>query len=109
MSRYLHADFTSSLELIISRYMESHRFAEIERVSKTDMKRRHTIVEKWPTRPKIRPGQIGAIEEFKHCIASGHAGTERYVEWRRRDPVEHEPKATMGMVEDLKRARGLAT
>lgn len=45
------------------------------------MKPVHTVVEKWPYRLQLQPGQEGAKEEFDIHRASGCFGTERYVEW----------------------------
>lgn len=53
------------------------RFAEMR------IKHRHTIVEKWPTRLKLRPGQVGAEEEVAILLATDSSYTERYVEWAR--------------------------
>jgi hypothetical protein len=47
------------------------------------MKETHTIIDKWPYRLKLRPGQPGAQEEFDRCISGGMSGKERYVEWKR--------------------------
>jgi hypothetical protein len=41
----------------------------------------HTIIEKWPLRLKLSLPQAGAQEEFDTLLASGHNGSERYVEW----------------------------
>ncbi|KAM0319007.1 hypothetical protein ACHAPQ_010503 [Fusarium lateritium] len=46
------------------------------------IKDEHTIVEKWPFRLKLQPGQPGAQEEFGHLMSGGVSGTERYVEWK---------------------------
>ena len=43
----------------------------------------HTIVDKWPTRLKLRPGDEGDLEEFWLLLGSDFSGLERYVEWRR--------------------------
>lgn len=43
----------------------------------------HTIVEKWPFRLKLRPGQPGAQEEFDRALGGGVSGKERYIEWKR--------------------------
>lgn len=47
------------------------------------IKEKHTIIEKWPYRLKLRPGQPGAQEEFDRLITGGVSGKECYVEWRR--------------------------
>lgn len=47
------------------------------------MKDRHTIVKKWPTRPKRTPGQHGFEKEIAMFLATDPSNTERYVEWKR--------------------------
>lgn len=54
-----------------------------------EMKDHHTIVEKWPLRLKLEPGQPGAEEELKVSLASGHTHVERYVEWARVNELVH--------------------
>jgi hypothetical protein len=46
-------------------------------------KDRHTIVDKWPTRPKRKPGQPSAESEIAMFLATDITHTERYVEWVR--------------------------
>lgn len=46
------------------------------------MKGHNTIVDPWPTRLKLYPGQPGAQEEFDNALASPFSGVERYVEWK---------------------------
>ena len=64
--------------------MKLERFRDIEIVYGVKMKEPHSIIEKWPLRLKLQPGQTGAKEEFELLFSSGHVGTERYVEWRRK-------------------------
>ncbi|KAK5168393.1 uncharacterized protein LTR77_006963 [Saxophila tyrrhenica] len=66
-----------------NRYMELLDFEEIEEQCGVAMKEPHTIIEKWPLRIKLRPGQTGAKEEFERLLASGQMGMQRYVEWQR--------------------------
>jgi len=47
------------------------------------MKGKHTVIEKWPFRLKLRPGQPGAQKEFDRCMREGISGKERYVEWKK--------------------------
>lgn len=65
------------------RYMERLEFKKIEQYFNVRMKDPHTIIEKWPMRLKLRPGQAGAQEEFDLLLSSAHTGIERYVEWKR--------------------------
>ncbi|KAK5133101.1 hypothetical protein LTR08_008211 [Meristemomyces frigidus] len=64
-------------------YMDVQRFDMIQRYYAMTMKNTHTIVDKWPTMPKLRPGEVGARKEIDVLIRSAHSGNERYVEWRR--------------------------
>lgn len=63
--------------------MEDLKFSEMGQVIGAAMKDNHTIVEKWPFRLKLRPGQPGAQEEFDRLLGGGVSGKERYVEWKR--------------------------
>ncbi|KAF4958968.1 hypothetical protein FGADI_2047 [Fusarium gaditjirri] len=47
------------------------------------MKEKHTIIEKWPHRLKLRPGQPGGKEEFDLLMEGGSSGKELYLEWMR--------------------------
>jgi hypothetical protein len=47
------------------------------------MKDNHTVIEKWPFRLKLQPGQPGAQEEFDRLMSGGMTGKERYIEWKR--------------------------
>lgn len=47
------------------------------------IKPQHTIIEEWPTRLKLKPGQLGAEEEIAMALASHYTHNERYVEWVR--------------------------
>lgn len=59
------------------------RFSEAAQFLGAAVKEKHTIVEKWPFRLKLRPGQPSAQGEFERQLAGGVSGKERYVEWRR--------------------------
>jgi hypothetical protein len=60
------------------------------------VKEKHTIIEKWPFRLKLRPGQPGAQEEFDRLLAGGVTGKERYVEWKRIAVYEDEVGGQLG-------------
>ncbi|KAF5723855.1 hypothetical protein FMUND_1463 [Fusarium mundagurra] len=47
------------------------------------MKEKHTIIEKWPYRLKLGPGQAGGKEEFDLLMEGGSSGKELYLEWKR--------------------------
>lgn len=63
--------------------MRDFGFAEAAQFLGAAIKDNHTVVEKWPFRLKLRPGQPGAQEEFDRVLAGGVSGKERYVEWQR--------------------------
>lgn len=65
------------------RYMENHNFAEAAESVGATMKKDHTIVEKWPFKVKLRPGQPGAQEEFERLLRDRCLGQECFVEWKR--------------------------
>jgi hypothetical protein len=60
------------------RYMQKLEFGNIGRQAGLAMKKKNTVIEKWPLRLKK-----GATEEFRILHSSGHIGSERYVEWKR--------------------------
>ena len=68
--------------LTVRRYMKWNNFNQIEKFGRLEMKKKHTIIEKWPMKLKLQPGQKGAKEEFELLLSSAHTGQERYVEWR---------------------------
>lgn len=72
-----------SLLLTILRYAKDDEFSMLAHIAGMKTKDRHTIIEKWPTRLKLKPGQPGADNELAIALASHHAHTERYVEWVR--------------------------
>lgn len=57
--------------------MKKVGFSDIEQVFGIKMKEPHTIIDKWPLKLKLKPGQKGAKEEFDLLVSSGHVGTER--------------------------------
>lgn len=63
--------------------MKDFKFLEAAQFIGAAMKEKHTIIEKWPFRLKLRPGQPGAQEEFDRLLGGGVSGKERYVEWKR--------------------------
>lgn len=58
-------------------------FTTLAQLTGAQMKDEHDIIEKWPFRLKLRPGQPGAQKEFDEFLSAGVGGKERYVEWRR--------------------------
>lgn len=63
--------------------MEKFKLAELGHVCGVTMKDKHTIIEKCPYVLRLRPGQVGAQEEFDRLLRSGTSTKERYVEWKR--------------------------
>jgi hypothetical protein len=59
------------------------QFYEVGETLGAMMKEKHTIIEKWPYRLKLRPGQPGAQDEFDRCLMKGVSGKERYIEWKK--------------------------
>lgn len=67
-----------------SRFMRERKFEEMQRAIGLVMKKKHTIVDKWPMKLRFSSpsANAGAQEEFDLLQASGHSGSERYVEWK---------------------------
>ncbi len=66
-----------------SRFVRESRLAEAARSIGAAMKAKHTIVETWPFRLKLRPNQPGAQQEFDRLVGGGVSSKEFYVEWKR--------------------------
>ena len=66
-------------DLPFDRYMDECGFREISRKVRLVLKTTNTIIEKWP----MRLTNNATRTEFLVLQASGHTGSERYVEWRR--------------------------
>ena len=66
-------------DLLFDRFMSECRFLEISRNAKLTLNEENTIIGKWPMRLKKDATQA----EFNLLHASGHTGSERYVEWKR--------------------------
>ncbi|GFG26617.1 monoterpene epsilon-lactone hydrolase [Aspergillus udagawae] len=78
----LGRDLVKPYDHIFDRYSKNLKFREAADFFGAAMKETHTIIDKWPYRLKLRPGQPGAQEEFDRCISGGMSGKERYVEWK---------------------------
>lgn len=72
--------------------MIDFKLSDIAQFIGVAMKEKHNIIEKWPFRLKLRPGQPGAQEEFDRILGGGVSGKERYVEWKRTHMYEDEIK-----------------
>lgn len=58
--------------------MQQGHFLEISRDARLEMKKKNTIVERWP----MRLGENATEKDFNILSSSGHTGCERYVEWK---------------------------
>lgn len=67
----------------IKRYTTKCRFGEVAHFLDASQKVNHTIIEQWPYRLKLQPGDPGAQEEFDRLFSGGLSGTECYLEWRK--------------------------
>ena len=65
----------------MSSYLKIQGFESAARDAGLIIKKKNTIVESWPLRLKLRPGDVGAQEEFDLLLSSSSSGIERYVEW----------------------------
>ena len=63
--------------------MKDFKFSEAAQFIGAAMKEEHIVIEKWPFKLKLRPGQPRAQEEFDRLLGGGVSGKERYVEWKR--------------------------
>jgi hypothetical protein len=64
----------------IARKLEFNKFPAFMKVG---IKGQHTIIDKWPFRLKLKPGQQGAQQEFDRMMGTGVNGKEFYLEWKR--------------------------
>ena len=63
---------------LFNRFKRECRLDEIGEATRLKMKSKNTIVRPWPMRIKENATQ----REFQVLLASGHIGSERYVEWK---------------------------
>ncbi|UKZ75167.1 hypothetical protein TrVFT333_002843 [Trichoderma virens FT-333] len=68
---------------IFDRFMNNFRFSQVEQLFGVTMKRKNTVIEKWPFKMKLQYGQPGALEELIQLTDEVVLAKERYVEWRR--------------------------
>ncbi|PHH78981.1 hypothetical protein CDD80_5922 [Ophiocordyceps camponoti-rufipedis] len=76
-------DIVYSYDDTFDRYASLHNFGQAAAILGTAIKEEHTIVEKWPYKLKLVPGQPKAQEEFTRVLGSWAIGKERYIEWKR--------------------------
>ncbi|KAI1811449.1 hypothetical protein GGS20DRAFT_562966 [Poronia punctata] len=72
------------VDKFFNRYMSVMDFDGISADSGLVIKEANTIVEKWPTRLKLKPEDPGAVQEFDLLLASGFSSLERFTEWKRK-------------------------
>ena len=63
---------------LFNRFKSECRLSEISKAAGLTMKSENTIVRPWPLRLRKNATQ----REFDVRFASGHTGSERYVEWK---------------------------
>ncbi|PKK48400.1 hypothetical protein CI102_8134 [Trichoderma harzianum] len=73
----------SNYDAVFERFMMEVGFSELKELFRVVMKEKHTVIEKWPFRSKLRHGQPGAMEEFVRLNNEVVFAKDRYVEWRR--------------------------
>ena len=66
-------------DALFDRYMKEHHMVDDAAMFKLKVKAKHSIIDQWP----LRLGKWAAQREFDMLSASGHDGSERYVEWLR--------------------------
>ncbi|KAI1349390.1 hypothetical protein F5Y01DRAFT_327459 [Xylaria sp. FL0043] len=73
----------SDMDKYFNWYMNKYRFARAASYARVEMKEKHTIIPPWPLRfnGSLYPTQKDK-EDFKLLLGSGHAGHERYAEWK---------------------------
>ncbi|EXK76747.1 hypothetical protein FOQG_18522 [Fusarium oxysporum f. sp. raphani 54005] len=76
-------DYVRTYDHIFDRVANMFEFSRFPQFMGAAMKEKHTIVEKWPFRLKLEPGQKEAKEEFDLMMRGGASGKERYIEWKR--------------------------
>ncbi|KAK3901827.1 hypothetical protein C8A05DRAFT_16048 [Staphylotrichum tortipilum] len=84
MVRFIYAmGSVATYDHVLDRFAKEFRLSEAARSIGAAMKAKHTIIENWPFRLKLRPNQPGAQKEFDRLVSGGVSGKEFYVEWNR--------------------------
>ena len=77
--RYMSAEILFwNFDDLFDRFKRERYLDEISKAAGLTMKAENTIVRPWPMRLR----QNATQREFNVRFASGHTGTERYVEWQ---------------------------
>ncbi|EHK96743.1 hypothetical protein M7I_7547 [Glarea lozoyensis 74030] len=79
----LARSIVANYDYIFDRFVKNAELSKFEPLIGFAMKEKNTIVEKWPFRLKLQPGQPGAQEEFDRLLSGGVSGKEIYLEWKR--------------------------
>ncbi|KAH7480252.1 hypothetical protein FOMA001_g8824 [Fusarium oxysporum f. sp. matthiolae] len=82
MVAYAHGH-VQKYDHILKRFVEKARLTFMPLMAEAAMKDKHTIIDKWPYRLKLEPGQEGSSEEFYRLMTSGLSSRELYLEWKR--------------------------
>ncbi|WQF89858.1 hypothetical protein CDEST_14872 [Colletotrichum destructivum] len=69
--------------VVFSRFPLMFKLSEAPRIVGAAMKDEHTVIEKWPFRLKLQPGQPGAQAEFNRLVGGGVPSKEFCLEWKR--------------------------
>ncbi|KAJ0168197.1 hypothetical protein CTA2_8707 [Colletotrichum tanaceti] len=76
-------DCVTDYDVVFSRFSLMFGLFKSPWIVGAAMKREHTVIEKWPFRLKLQPGQPGAQAEFNRLIGGGVSSKEFYLEWKR--------------------------
>lgn len=82
MNKHCSIDF-KYYAYYVPRFVEKARLTFMPLMAEAAMKDKHTIIDKWPYRLKLEPGQEGSSEEFYRLMTSGLSSRELYLEWKR--------------------------
>lgn len=88
MMRFIYArPYVRDYDKVFDQYTKIKGFANAAKKAGLRMKPVHTIVEKWPSKLKLKANEPGGKEEFEIMMASGHDSRDRYVEWTRLEDI----------------------
>ncbi|OBS28259.1 hypothetical protein FPOA_02200 [Fusarium poae] len=84
VTKLVHArDHARDFDYVFERISQMLQLSEYPRYMGVAIKEKHTIVEKWPFRLKLKPEQKGSKEEFDLLMRGSTSGKELYLEWKR--------------------------
>ncbi|KAF5984263.1 hypothetical protein FCOIX_2766 [Fusarium coicis] len=82
--KYIYAsDLVRTFDHVFDRIARKLEFNKFPEFMKVGIKGQQTIIDKWPFRLKLKPGQQGAQQEFHRMMGPGVNGKEFYLEWKR--------------------------